>query len=239
MPESPPSAPSSRSGSAQTPKPKRVQRSKPQALLQFLGQLGGILLALVPATVRGLLRALQTIWRGWLATLPRLRAILPVQLRQLSDWVLTAMAIVLLIGLIGLPLSLSRATASVPQAAPQTQPVVNAPQAPAQTRATRATQTRRPLAAMRKSLIRLTAAYPGDWTEAVQLSAVNHQLRVQVDSVWNGLNLQQQKALTSDWLRQAQKRSFTGLEITDPDGALLARSPVVGSEIILFRREPG
>lgn len=221
----------SRSSKSRSPLPQKPRRSRPRALLDFLGQLGGIVLAFIPVVFNGLLHLGQTVWRGWKALLPRLRSVLPAQLRHLSDWLLTAIVIALLIGLIGLPLTLSRA--AVPEPASQPQPVVTVPRSTA----ARSAQAPRQLAAIRKQLIRATLVYPGDWSEVIQLSAVNHRLQVQVNSLWNQLSASQQKELASEWLRLAQKRAFTGLEVIDPDGTLLARSPVVGSEIVLLSQK--
>ncbi|HEY9655442.1 MAG TPA: hypothetical protein V6C50_08110, partial [Crinalium sp.] len=51
-----------------------------------------------------------------------------------------------------------------------------------------------------------------------------------------GLSRAQQDKLASELLRRSQDLDFLKLEMVDGAGTLLARSPIVGAEMILFKR---
>jgi hypothetical protein len=59
---------------------------------------------------------------------------------------------------------------------------------------------------------------------------------VKVGNGWYDLAPAQQDKLANDLLKRAKQLDFSKLELTSPDNTLLARSPVVGAEMIIMQR---
>ncbi|EKQ71032.1 hypothetical protein OsccyDRAFT_1345 [Leptolyngbyaceae cyanobacterium JSC-12] len=72
--------------------------------------------------------------------------------------------------------------------------------------------------------------------QSVQANFRASRLTVKVGERWYGLEPAQQDKLANDILKRAQQLNFVKLELTDPTGELLARSPAVGSEMIILKR---
>ncbi|MEO1209500.1 MAG: hypothetical protein AAFX78_08150 [Cyanobacteria bacterium J06638_20] len=62
-------------------------------------------------------------------------------------------------------------------------------------------------------------------------------LTVRLGDEWYGLSPNQQDDLANDLLRQSTRLDFSKLELTDAVSNRLARNPVVGSQMIILRRE--
>jgi hypothetical protein len=61
-------------------------------------------------------------------------------------------------------------------------------------------------------------------------------LQIRVADHWFGLASEKQNQLAENWLQQAREFDFQTLEIVDRNGSLVARSPVVGSQMIILKR---
>ncbi|MBF2026757.1 MAG: hypothetical protein IGS48_08325 [Oscillatoriales cyanobacterium C42_A2020_001] len=72
--------------------------------------------------------------------------------------------------------------------------------------------------------------------QSVQANFRASRLTVKVGDRWYGLEPAQQDKLANDILKRTQQLNFVKLELTDPAGELLARSPVIGSEMIILKR---
>lgn len=72
--------------------------------------------------------------------------------------------------------------------------------------------------------------------QSVQANFRASRLTVKVGDRWYGLEPTQQDKLANDILKRAQQLNFVKLELTDPTGELLARSPVIGTEMIILKR---
>jgi hypothetical protein len=59
---------------------------------------------------------------------------------------------------------------------------------------------------------------------------------VQLSNDWYDLDEAEQDELANQMFQQAQKLDFKKLEAVDPEGVLLAREPVIGSEMIIVQR---
>ncbi len=75
--------------------------------------------------------------------------------------------------------------------------------------------------------------------QSVQANFAGSSLVVQVKDDWYSLGQSQQDKLAQKLLNEAQQLDFTHLEITNSQGTLLARSPVVGTNMIVFKRVAG
>ena len=72
--------------------------------------------------------------------------------------------------------------------------------------------------------------------QSVQANFAGSSLVIQVKDDWFSLGQSEQDKLAQKLLNESQQLDFTHLEITDFQGDLLARSPVVGTNMIVFKR---
>lgn len=71
--------------------------------------------------------------------------------------------------------------------------------------------------------------------QSVQANFRASRLTVKVSRTWYTLPETQQNKIANDILQRAQQLNFVKLEMIDPQGILLARSPVVGSEMVILK----
>ncbi len=72
--------------------------------------------------------------------------------------------------------------------------------------------------------------------ESIQANFLNSNLTIKINNDWYRLEKKQQNKLAAKILQRSQELDFTHLEITDLEGKLIARNPVVGTEMIIFKR---
>ena len=72
--------------------------------------------------------------------------------------------------------------------------------------------------------------------QSVQANFAGGSLVIEVKDDWYSLGQSEQDKLAQKLLNEAQQLDFTHLEITNSQGTLLARSPVVGTNMIVFKR---
>jgi cytoskeletal protein RodZ len=99
----------------------------------------------------------------------------------------------------------------------------------------------KPLTAAEKNLGRFREA-AGD--RAALLTGVKpvggkEKVQVSLADEWYELDSASQDSLAAGLLAKAKVRNFAGLELLDGQGNVLARSPVVGSEMVILVREMG
>ncbi|WP_414620754.1 hypothetical protein [Calothrix sp. CCY 0018] len=73
--------------------------------------------------------------------------------------------------------------------------------------------------------------------ESIQANFLNSYLTIKINNDWYSLQKKQQDKLAAEILQRSQELDFTHLEITDLQGKLIARNPVVGTEMIIFKRK--
>ena len=57
-----------------------------------------------------------------------------------------------------------------------------------------------------------------------------------ISNEWYNIKQSQQEQLLAQMLQRAKEMDFTHLDILDSQGRLVARNPVVGTEMIIFQR---
>ncbi len=77
--------------------------------------------------------------------------------------------------------------------------------------------------------------FPGI-VESIQANFLGSNLTIKISSDWYSLEKKQQNELAAKIQQRSQELDFTHLEITDLQGKLIARNPVVGTEMIIFKR---
>ena len=77
---------------------------------------------------------------------------------------------------------------------------------------------------------------PDGLIQSVQTNFASGSLVIQFKDDWYSLGQSEQDKLAQKLLNETQQLDFTHLEITNSQGDLLARSPVVGTNMIVFKR---
>lgn len=73
--------------------------------------------------------------------------------------------------------------------------------------------------------------------QSIQANFLSSNITVIVSNDWYELDKKQQDKLAAEILQRSQELDFTHLEITDLQSKLLARNPVVGTEMIILKRK--
>jgi hypothetical protein len=202
-----------------------------------------------PATfVDKFLPSLERVQCWWTALLKQIRALLPASLNQkLSDWGLTsaiATVIVLLLWttVVLLPDKSSEvAKLPPPPAEIPTPPELTAPRQPetvpiAPAPAPVLTPEQNLIAAIQNQVSEITEKYANGLIQSIQANFPSSLLVVKVSEGWYNLSQSQQDKLADEMLRRSQELDFSKLQITDSEGTALARSPVVGSHMVILKR---
>jgi hypothetical protein len=92
------------------------------------------------------------------------------------------------------------------------------------------------IAAIQDQVAEISNQYMPGLIESVQANFRSSRLTVRVSEEWYGLERSQQDNFADEVLHRAQQLDFIKLEIIDSEAALLARSPVVGTEMVILQR---
>jgi hypothetical protein len=92
------------------------------------------------------------------------------------------------------------------------------------------------LASIQAKVSEVTNQYTADLVQSVKTNLVGNRLTVALSDRWYNLPINQQDQLASEVLAKAKTLDFTKLEITDTEGKLIARTPVVGSGMVILQR---
>jgi len=221
-----------RSSSAPAPAP-----NKAASFLRLVGQLWGIVLPILVIVLRWawqvILVTLKWTREAWKVILPKIRAILPAGWRKLPDWALTTVAVGLLIFVFWLTAQLFLPGKAPATAIDRPSPTINAP-APQQP----AEPVPDPdlIANIQTQVAEVTDAYAEGLIQAVQANFRDNLLTVKVGDEWSTLGSETQSRLANELLKRSHKLDFDNLEITNAEGERLARSPVVGSKMLIYER---
>lgn len=238
IPEPPPvtlppneSRPPQQSTAEATPQPSKVM-----VAFRLVKQLVDIVVATTPIVIRVIGKFLQVLLQGlsylrawWLTVLPKIRARLPEPWKtQLPEPVLTAIAILSLVFVLGITTNLFAdhsapvaKTPNIEQPSKQPQPVAPDPDK---------------IARLQNQITEITDQYSEGLLQSIRLNDRRHLLTVHLTNDWYRLSANQQNQLAEEMLKRSRKLKFDRLEFTDPEDSLVARSPVVGSEMLILER---
>lgn len=90
------------------------------------------------------------------------------------------------------------------------------------------------LAVIQRELVDLEGLYPPQLMERIEPNFLASRLTLTVGDSWRELSSKQQQTLLDALWQRAQKLSFRRLWIYDLKGDLIARSPVVGQDMVVF-----
>ncbi|KAM3112716.1 hypothetical protein [Phormidesmis sp. 146-33] len=93
------------------------------------------------------------------------------------------------------------------------------------------------IASIQNGVVEVADPYVSELIRSVQPNFRSSRLTVQVNPNWYTLSASQQNELADKLLNRSQSLDFSQLKITDSDGTVLARSPVVGSSMVILKRK--
>lgn len=93
------------------------------------------------------------------------------------------------------------------------------------------------IAAIQQEVIDLTNQYPTGLIGTIEADFSGSRLIITIDDQWYDLTQKRQDSLANMIFNKAQKLDFRKLELIDDNGNLIARSPVVGEEVIILQRK--
>jgi hypothetical protein len=92
------------------------------------------------------------------------------------------------------------------------------------------------IAAIEDQVTEVTNEYANGLIESIQANFRNSRLTIKVGDGWYDLSSTRQDRLATEMLKRSKQLDFSAIELTDREGALLARSPVVGTEMVILQR---
>lgn len=92
------------------------------------------------------------------------------------------------------------------------------------------------IASIQNQVAGISDRYADGLIQSIQANFEGSSLTVKVADDWYNLKQSQQDKLAEKMLERSRELDFTHLEITDPQGKILARSPVVGNEMVILKR---
>ena len=93
------------------------------------------------------------------------------------------------------------------------------------------------LATLREKVLQLAEDYEEDIVLSIEPKIANNLLIVKITDDWYQLETTKQDEIVATMFKRSQKLEFRRLEIIDQNDNLVARSPVVGQNMIIFRRD--
>ncbi|MBP0018929.1 MAG: hypothetical protein J7647_15445 [Cyanobacteria bacterium SBLK] len=92
------------------------------------------------------------------------------------------------------------------------------------------------IAAIQEQVAAITDRYANGLISSIQANFFSGALTVTVSPEWYVLEYPQQNELANEVLARSKQLDFTKIEILDEKGKMVARSPVVGQEMVIFKR---
>lgn len=93
------------------------------------------------------------------------------------------------------------------------------------------------IASIENQIAEISDRYADGLIQSIQANFQGSRLTIKVGDDWYNLKQSQQDKLAARMLERGRELDFTHLEITDPEGTLLARSPVVGTDMVILKRQ--
>lgn len=183
----------------------------------------------------------STAWRRFLASMQRQVPLLNRLPIGLLSFLVVAIAVGAIWATVQVLPSPSPET-EVGQAPPQEiepPPEVEAPQPPepVATPDLELTPEQSLIAAIQEQVAEVTNQYAEGLIQTLEANFRNSRLIVVVGERWYELPPEQQDRLANEMLSRSRSLDFEKLSIADSEGQVLARSPVVGSQMVILQRE--
>nr|MBA3922516.1 hypothetical protein [Nostocaceae cyanobacterium] len=92
------------------------------------------------------------------------------------------------------------------------------------------------VATIEEQVMEISDRFASGLIQSIQVEFDSSNLTIKVSNDWYTLPPLQQDQLANRMLLRSGDLDFTHLEITDAQGKLLARNPVVGNQMVIFKR---
>ncbi|MBN3909022.1 MAG: hypothetical protein HWQ35_21440 [Nostoc sp. NMS1] len=93
------------------------------------------------------------------------------------------------------------------------------------------------IAAIENQVAEISDRIASGLIKSIQANFRTSNLTVKISDDWYTLQESQQDKLAAEILQRSQELDFTHLEIIDSQDKLIARNPVVGTEMVIFKRQ--
>lgn len=93
------------------------------------------------------------------------------------------------------------------------------------------------IAAIENQVAEISDRIASGLIKSIQANFRTSNLTVKISDDWYTLQESQQDKLAAEILQRSQELDFTHLEIIDSQDRLIARNPVVGTEMVIFKRQ--
>lgn len=128
-----------------------------------------------------------------------------------------------------LPESLPEPVVEVPQPEPVAEPISTPPEP-------ELTPEQKQVAAIQSQVMEISDRFIGGLVMGVEPQIDRARLKVRVSEDWYRFNAEQQDQFANELWARSQTLDLPRLEITDAQGSLLARPPIVGETMIVLKR---
>ena len=233
-----------------TVKPEEVVSETPTVIPEVLTEEPAAASVSPPITtglIDRLLPSFDKLQAFWDATLVKVRSLLPAEWNEkLSDWGLTgAIAGVVVIFMLTTAAILPKTPTQVAKAPPNSidaPPELKAPEPPQPVEMEplplpELTPEQSLIASIQQQVTELTNRYGKGLIQSIEVNFSGSRLVVKLSDLWYDLKESQQNKLADEILLRARELDFSKLQITDLKGALIARNPVVGSNMVILKRQ--
>jgi outer membrane biosynthesis protein TonB len=92
------------------------------------------------------------------------------------------------------------------------------------------------IAAIQNQVSEITNEYAEGLIESIEADFMGSRLLISVSPQWYTLPPSRQDKIANEMYARSRRLDFSKLELNDPDGTLLARSPVVGNQMVILQR---
>ncbi len=93
------------------------------------------------------------------------------------------------------------------------------------------------IAAIENQVAEISDRFASGLIKSIQANFRTSNLTLKINDDWYTLDASQQNKLAAEILQRSQELDFTHLDIFDSQNRLIARNPVVGNEMIIFKRQ--
>lgn len=200
-----------------------------------------------PTFVDRFLPSFQSVQRAWNGVLKLVRGLLPASANQkLSDWGLTAAiaSTIVLILWISVAVSPDKPVdvTKLPPEEIQTPPELKAPNKPEPIEVVSPkppvlTPEQNLIASIQNQVTGITNQYADGLIQSLEVNFPKSLLIIKVSSDWYDIKPGKQDKLADEMLSRSAEMDFSKLEITDTKGNIVARSPVVGTHMVILKRQ--
>ncbi|MBE9206695.1 hypothetical protein IQ244_09250 [Nostoc sp. LEGE 06077] len=123
-----------------------------------------------------------------------------------------------------------------PEVTPTPEPEVTPTPEPKPTPAVELTPEQILIAAIENQVAEISDRVASGLIQSIQANFRTSNLIIKINNDWYTLKESQQDKLASEILQRSQELNFSHLEIVDSQDKLIARNPIVGDQVIIFKR---